>query len=181
MLASLFRINLVSIGFMIQSHTNDFDELYRLLSRPLRELVRCRVRVAEPVIEDACQIAWSRLIRHSTPLRREAVLSWLTTTAVREAFKLSRLDRRELSLDAEIERIGELPIPSTAPGPAEVVELRHRLAEVEQLPERQRRLVWMHAAGLTYVEIASCTGDTLRTVERQLLRAKGRLAEREAA
>jgi RNA polymerase sigma factor (sigma-70 family) len=158
----------------------DLDELYRLLSPRLRQVVRANVRAPEPVIEDACQIAWSRLMRHSEPLRREAVLSWLATTAIREAFKLSRRDRRELSLDAELERIGELPIPSTAPGPAEVVELRDRLAEVGRLPERQQRLVWMHAAGLTYVEMASRTGDTLRTVERQLLRAKGRL-EREAA
>jgi DNA-directed RNA polymerase specialized sigma24 family protein len=61
-----------------------------------------------------------------------------------------------------------------------VLELRDRLAELRQLPERQQRLVWMHAAGLTYLEMAERTGDTRRTVERQLLRAKGRL-EREAA
>ena len=158
----------------------DLDELYRLLSPRLRQIVRSDVRAPEQVVEDACQIAWSRLIRHSDHVRREAVLSWLATTAVREAFKLSRRDRRELSLDAELERTGELPFPSSAPGPAELVELRDRLAEVRRLPERQQRLVWMHAAGLTYVEMAGRTGDSRRTVERQLLRAKVRL-EREAA
>ena len=158
----------------------DLDELYRLLSPRLRQIVRSDVRASEPVIEDACQIAWSRLIRHSEQVRREAALSWLATTAVREAVKLARRDRRELSLDAELERTGELPLPSRAPGPAEVLELRDRLAELRQLPERQQRLVWMHAAGLTYLEMAERTGDTRRTVERQLLRAKGRL-EREAA
>jgi RNA polymerase sigma factor (sigma-70 family) len=54
------------------------------------------------------------------------------------------------------------------------------LSEVGRLPERQQRLVWMHAAGLTYVEMAGRTGESRRTVERQLLRAKGKL-EREAA
>lgn len=158
----------------------DVDELYRLLSPRLRQIVRSDVRAPETVIEDACQIAWSHLIRHSERVHRETALSWLVTTAVREAFKLSRRERRELSLDAELDRTGELPIPSAAPGPAELLELHDRLAEVELLPVRQQRLMWMHAAGLTYVEIAERTGDTRRTVERQLLRAKGRLA-REAA
>jgi RNA polymerase sigma factor (sigma-70 family) len=158
----------------------DVDELYRLLAPRLRQIVRSHVRASETVIEDACQIAWSRLLRRSDHVCRETVLSWLATTAVREAFKLSRRDRRELSLDAELERAGELPLASGTPGPAEVVELRERLGEVRRLPERQQRLLWMHAAGLTYVEIADRTGDSLRTVERQLLRAKGRL-EREAA
>jgi RNA polymerase sigma factor (sigma-70 family) len=155
----------------------DLDELYRLLAPRLRQIVRSDVRAPEPVIEDACQIAWSRLIRHSERVRSDAVLSWLATTAVREAFKLARRDGRELSLDAELERTGELSFPSHAPGPAELLELRDRLAEVGRLPERQQRLIWMHAAGLTYVEIADRTGDTRRTVERQLLRAKGRLEQ----
>lgn len=158
----------------------DVDELYRRLAPRLRQIVRTNVRAPEPVVEDACQIAWSRLVRDSERVRREAALSWLATTAVREAYKLSRRDRRDLSLDAELERTGELPFPSSAPGPAEIVELRERLGEVRQLPERQQRLVWMHAAGLTYVEMADRTGDSRRTVERQLLRAKGKL-EREAA
>ena len=158
----------------------DVDELYRRLAPRLRQIVRSNVRAPEPVVEDACQIAWSRLIRDSERVRRETALSWLATTAVREAYKLSRRDRRELSLDAELERTGELPLPTSAPGPVEVVELRERLREVRGLPERQQRLVWMHAAGLTYVEMADRTGDSRRTIERQLLRAKGKL-EREAA
>jgi RNA polymerase sigma factor (sigma-70 family) len=158
----------------------DLDELYRLLSPRLRQIVRSDVRASEPVIEDACQIAWSRLIRHADHVRREAALSWLATTAVREAVKLARRERRELSLDAELERTGELPFPSSTLGPAELIELRDRLGSVGRLPQRQQRLVWMHAAGLTYVEMADRTGDSRRTVERQILRAKSRL-EQEAA
>ncbi|HWF73145.1 MAG TPA: sigma-70 family RNA polymerase sigma factor [Solirubrobacteraceae bacterium] len=158
----------------------DVDEIYRLLAPRLRQIVRSHVRTSEPVVEDACQSAWSQLVRYAPHVHEETVLSWLATTATREAFKLSRRDRRELSLDAELERSGELTFPSAAPGPAEIVELRDRLGEVGRLSERQQRLVWMQAAGLTYVEMADRTGDTLRTVERQLLRAKGRL-EREAA
>lgn len=159
---------------------SDLDQLYRRLAPRLRQIVRSDLRAPEPVIEDACQIAWSRLIRHSDRVRHEAALSWLVTTAEREAIKLARRDVRELSLDAELERAGELPFASRAPEPPELFELHDRLAEVGRLPERQQRLIWMQAAGLTYVEISQRTGDTRRTVERQLLRAKGRL-EREAA
>jgi RNA polymerase sigma factor (sigma-70 family) len=158
----------------------DLDELYRLLAPRLAQIVRSHVHAPEAVIEDACQIAWSRLVRHADHVHRDAALSWLVTTAEREAFKLTRRDRREVSLDAELERTGELPFPSRAPEPAEIVEFRDRLGELRRLPERQQRLLWMHAAGLTYVEMADRTGDSRRTVERQLLRAKGRL-EREAA
>jgi RNA polymerase sigma factor (sigma-70 family) len=67
----------------------------------------------------------------------------------------------------------------TLPGPEEVFERRERLASIRLLPERQQRVLWLHALGLTYVEIARHTGYTTRTVERQLLRA--RRAAREAA
>jgi RNA polymerase sigma factor (sigma-70 family) len=128
------------------------------------------------VIEDACQTAWSRLIRHSERVRGEAALSWLATTAVREAWRLTRRDAREVSLDAELERTEEMSLACRVQGPAELFELRERLAEVEHLPERQQRLVWMRAVGMSYVEMAEGTGDTKRTVERQLLRARRRLA-----
>jgi RNA polymerase sigma factor (sigma-70 family) len=94
---------------------------------------------------------------------------------VHEAFKLIRREDRELSLDAAIEQAGELPFRSRAPGPAEQAENRERLEAIGKLPERQQRLLWLHAAGLSYAEMAASTGCTVRTVERQLLRAKGKL------
>jgi DNA-directed RNA polymerase specialized sigma24 family protein len=36
-------------------------------------------------------------------------------------------------------------------------------------------MVWQHALGLSYGEIAVHSGCTVRTVERQLLRGRGRL------
>ena len=154
----------------------DLGELYRLLAPQLRHIVATHVAASEALIDDACQIAWSRLIRRADDVQGEAALSWLATTAVREAFKLARREQLEISLDAELEREGELALPSRAAGPAELIELRDRLGELRRLPERQQRLMWMHGAGFTYGEIAERTGDTRRTVERQLLRAKGRLA-----
>ena len=57
----------------------------------------------------------------------------------------------------------------------ELAEKRARLEAISELPGRQQRLVWLHGLGFSYDEIAAHTGDSSRTVERQLLRAKGRL------
>ena len=68
------------------------------------------------------------------------------------------------------------------PGADEVVERRDRLESVaEVLPDRQRRLVWLQALGWSYLEMAQQTGDTPRTVERQLLRARRALRQSEAS
>jgi DNA-directed RNA polymerase specialized sigma24 family protein len=94
----------------------------------------------------------------------------LVTTATREAVHLTRHSARELSLDELCSRHREwAPLPQS---PEEIVELRARLAEIRSLPERQQRLVWLQGLGFSYTEIAGQTGDSRRTVERQLMRAK---------
>ncbi len=156
---------------------DELEGLYLALSRRLEQLVRMDVRAPEAVIEDACQIAWIGLVRHSGRVRRDAVLSWLATTAVREAYRLTRRESRELSLDAALEQADGLPGLPRSPGPHEVLEQRERLAEIRALPQRQQRLLWLHAFGYSYTEMAAHDGITRRTVERQLLRAKGRVRE----
>jgi len=157
--------------------SDDLEALYLALSRRLEQLVRMDVRAPEVVIEDACQIAWIQFVHHSGQVRRDAVLSWLATTAVREAYRLTRRESRELSLDAALEHADGLPSAPRSPGPHEVLEQRERLAAIRALPERQQRLLWLHAFGYSYTEMAAHDGITRRTVERQLLRAKGRVRE----
>jgi len=154
---------------------DELEALYAALSHRLEQLVRMDVRAPEAVIEDACQVAWIRFVRHSGRVRRDAVLSWLATTAVREAYKLTRRESRELSLDAALEQADGLPGAPKSPGPHDVLEQRERLAGIRALPERQQRLLWLHAFGYSYTEMAAHDGISRRTVERQLLRAKGRV------
>ena len=135
------------------------------------------VRAPDAVIEDACQFAWSRFVRHSDRVRAEAALSWLVTTAVHEAFKLLRRADRYQSLDAAVEQAGDLGLVARTPAPDQLLADRERLASIRSLPERQQRLLWLHGLGLSYAEMARYTGYTPRTVERQLLRAKQRLRE----
>ena len=151
-------------------------QLYATLSPRLERIVRGRLPVPKPVLEDACQVAWSRLLRHRGSVRRENVLAWLVTTAVHEAVKLVSREGREASLEAELEEHGEDALSLLVPGPDQLLEDRELLACLRYLPARQQRLVWLHALGLNYVEIACAEGCSRRTVERQLLRARRRLA-----
>jgi RNA polymerase sigma factor (sigma-70 family) len=163
----------------------DIEELYGLFARRLEHIVRLDVRAPEVVIEDACQFAWSRLVHHRHRVHRETVMSWLARTAVHEAFKLLRRDRREVSLEADCEQAAPALTPratlnaamtfSSAMAPHDLVETRERLSGLRRLPERQQRVLWLHALGLSYAEIAVHEACTVRTVERQLVRARHRL------
>jgi RNA polymerase sigma factor (sigma-70 family) len=155
----------------------DVGELYGSLARRLEQIVRLDVRASDAVIEDACQFAWCRLLHHSHRVHRETVMAWLARTAVHEAFKLVRRDQRELSLDASLDA-GTEPVVAVGPvTPHELLERRERIRAVCRLPERQQRVVWLNACGLTYAEMAAHEGCTRRTVDRQLLRARAALRD----
>jgi RNA polymerase sigma factor (sigma-70 family) len=155
---------------------DDVGELYELMARRLEQIVRRGVHAPDVVIEDACQIAWSRLLCHRHHVDRETAMSWLFRTAVHEALRLLRRTRRELSLEE-----AEEGLPRSDATLAEVIECRARLAELGRLPVRQQRAVWLHGVGLSYAEIARHEGCTTRTVERQLLRARRAIRQPKAA
>ena len=149
----------------------EIGELYRTLAKPLERIVRGGVQAPEPVIEDACQFAWARLVHHRTRVRRDTVLAWLVMTARHEAFKLLGHRRHELSLDDG----DELTSADPRPGPSDICEQRERLRGLSSLSLRQQRLLWLYGLGLSYQEIAIRDGCTPRAVERQLQRARTRL------
>ncbi len=153
----------------------DVDVLFSSLAPRLERIVGAGVHAPRPLIEDACQIAWIRLWGHRGRVRREHALPWLVTTATREARDLLRRERRCLSLDGALEDAGDGVLLRRAQTPADVCEARTRLELIGSLPTRQQRLVWLHGLGFDYEEIATATGSTRRTVERQLLRGKRKL------
>lgn len=153
----------------------DVGELYRNLSRQLERIVGSCVQAPDSLIEEACQVAWARLVLHRARVRRETALAWLVQTARHEAVKLSGRSRRELSLEAELDEWGEMARPDPRPGPADVCEQHERLRAVGLLSLRQQRLLWLYALGLGYEEVAVHDGCTSRTVERELKRARAAL------
>ncbi|MGI9184248.1 MAG: RNA polymerase sigma factor [Solirubrobacteraceae bacterium] len=142
---------------------------YRELNPSLRRIVGFNVHAPEALIEDACQVAWSRLLRRAGTIDRDKTLAWLVTTATREALRLLRRADRELPLETLTQAGAQ---PRLVPAPDQTVELRARLDAIGALPLRQQRLVWLQGFGLSYAEMSGYTGSSLRAVERQLLRAK---------
>jgi RNA polymerase sigma factor (sigma-70 family) len=149
--------------------------LYAELAPQLQRIVSANVRASSTLVEEACQIAWTGLVAERDQLIPGTEIGWLATTATREALRLARTQRRDLSLEQEQEQEGELVELVFEPGPERAVELRERLAEVRQLPVRQQRLVMLQGFGYRYEEISEVTGDSCRTIDRQLVRARRKL------
>jgi RNA polymerase sigma factor (sigma-70 family) len=154
---------------------SDVAALYRALATRLEQIVRLDVRAPEVVIEDACQFAWGRLVGNFPRLQRDCALSWLVTTAVREAVRLVQRDIRNVAIEDGAEIREEVACRAPAAASEDLIEQRERLRLVRQLPERQQRLLWLQALGMSYDEIARYTGCSHRTIERQLSRARSRI------
>jgi RNA polymerase sigma factor (sigma-70 family) len=159
----------------------EVEALYACSAGLVEGQVRSGVTAPEAVIEDACQVAWTRLLDHADRISRDRAVAWVITTAVHEAFKLTRRSARELSLEHMADATGDLHARQTARPADEVVESRLRLGLLDALPERQQRLLWLQGVGFDYREMASRTDATVRTVERQLAKARRRLALIEGA
>ena len=160
-------------GVRTQAPTMEADDLVTLyveFAGRLTGIVGGCVDASAAVIEDACQAAWTRLIRNRDSVAAETAPGWLLRTAVHEARRLTHLERRAQPLDREAE------LPNRGPGdPAAVLARRERLRTVGALPARQQRLIWLRALGFSYEEMAQLEHCTDRTVRRQLIRARRRL------
>jgi RNA polymerase sigma-70 factor (ECF subfamily) len=159
----------------------DIETLYRSFSSRLRQVVAGDVRAPEVVIEDACHFAWDRLLIHLPEFEGGSPTNWLIRTAVREARRQERRRRREQPLEEEEVDAVVAQLPAPGPDLQERAEQTAQLSSIRRLPARQQRVLWLQALGLSYAEIAQISGCSKRTVERQLLRAKRRLRDAEAA
>jgi RNA polymerase sigma factor (sigma-70 family) len=150
---------------------HDVGQLFLEFSRHLEALVRDDVRACDAVIEDACQLAWTQLVRHRHRVALQSAPRWLTKTAIREAVRLIARHKRECSLELLIDE----GLDITLDVEADSLAGRERLLGLGALPERQQRMMWLRGLGLSYDEVAEHEGCTFRTVERQLWRARHRL------
>jgi DNA-directed RNA polymerase specialized sigma24 family protein len=103
------------------------------------------VNTSDANVDEACSFAWIQLLRRQP--RRETVLSWLTTVAIREAVRLDRRDRRDRHLV-----LGEGP-----PSQCQTLTYAEAFAALEvvaSLPPRQRELIGLQVAGYSRQEIA---------------------------
>jgi RNA polymerase sigma factor (sigma-70 family) len=141
-----------------------FEAIYRRYHQPLYRF--CVAMVGNPAdAQDALQNTMVKALRALPGERREIRLKpWLYRIARNESIELLRRRRESAELDAGLEAAG---------GVAETAEARARLrdllADLEQLPERQRAvLVMRELSGLDFAEIGESL-ETSAAVARQTL------------
>lgn len=157
----------------------DEAKLYAHHANLLLRIVSRRASAPQTVVEDACAFAWTQLLRYQP--ERERVVAWLVTVATREAWTLAERESRETSIEA----LGTSESPEGAYARLEdlgasledQLHARDALRSAASLPERERQALARQVAGLSYEEMAAETGDSKRTVERQLMRAHKRIRE----
>jgi DNA-directed RNA polymerase specialized sigma24 family protein len=147
-------------------------ELFARYHQLLRRNVRAVVNTSDENVEDACMFAWTKFL--SWELEDiEVAYSWLTTVAIREAVKLDRRSRRTYPLVTEEDEVID---------PKDQLQLTRLLAEVGDvvraagLSPRQTHILGLQVLGLGYNEIVGQTRDTKRTIERQIVHARRKLA-----
>lgn len=153
-------------------HTPDddrrFERLYAHHAVQLRRVMAAHLDAPEAVVEDACQTAWMAFLAHAGDVDERCLLGWLATTARREALRTLRRAAAERALVHGSPTYVEPPQAD----PVAVVEAVERLGQLARLPVRQQRVVWLQGLGFGRAEIASRTGISPRSVERQLAAAR---------
>jgi len=139
----------------------------------LLSVVGRRVAAQPATVADACSYAWTQLVaaEHVDLTLPWGPLAWLTTTAVREAWRLNELEWRATPLSHDdLDAIAKGD--STRPSTHQLASLHDRLNLIDELPERPRRFLLRQAIGYSYAEKAAAEGVSARTTDRQIARAK---------
>ena len=158
--------------------TSCWDELYRRHSRGLRGFLAARLRCEETAAELA-QEAFARLLALPAAAVRNPVglIYGIAHNLAVDHFRASSRQQTESGLDDAEE------LPSAAPDPAELAQLRQRLALVEEalarLPAQCRRaFVLNRFEGLSQAEVAERMGISRQMAERHVAKALLYLRER---
>jgi DNA-directed RNA polymerase specialized sigma24 family protein len=155
------------------AHHGDETQLFERHAAALRVSVTRAVRTSPENVEDACSFAWLQLLRTRRVVAHP--FAWLRTTAIRQAVQLEQRGPRTLSLEPD-----ELP-PLADPRQdfdrrVEEVLLARAALSGARLRPREARLVGLRVCGYDRRSMAELTGDSQRTVDRQLVRAQRKLA-----
>jgi DNA-directed RNA polymerase specialized sigma24 family protein len=144
--------------------------------------VRRRARLADDtIVSDACGFAWLELVRRPDIRLDASGLSWLTIVAVHEAIRLVRPRERPVgSFVGAPADANELPEPMALTGDpldrAIALETQQlRVGQFAALKPRERRELFLGAAGFTYREIATLTASTYTAINRRMREGRAQL------
>lgn len=153
----------------------ELTALYAEEARSLERAVARSVVASHSVVEEACSYAWCQLVRRLDDIDIEpGVFWWLYRVAVRQVWRLTAQAGRCIPVGDPATVVAAAGLATQSA--ADAFEISSALDVLETLSERQRRILLMQAMGFSYAEIGRLTGDTVRTVERQLRRARQALA-----
>jgi DNA-directed RNA polymerase specialized sigma24 family protein len=145
-------------------------------------LERVRRQIPNPrdeIIEDACQIAWTVLLRRPDIDLRTTGFGWLKTVAVHEALRLaSATDEAPAgaflaSSDTRHEH-GEIPEPAdterrgTEEKALARIEHAQRKEAIQSLKPRECEALYLKGLGYSYQEIMRLTGASYTAVNRRI-------------
>jgi len=152
----------------------DEDDLYRRHHHDLRRAVAHAVNAPRELIEDACQNAWTIMLR-AQPDRR-TIFAWLYVVATREAFRLCARERRHTHLETMLPDGSWDAVITDALSIDDILEAREALQILASLPDRQRADLTLLVAGFSYHEIAQLTGGrTYTNVNKHIAKARARI------
>lgn len=160
----------------------DEGELFARHHAALLRAVRRAVRAPEALIEDACATAWTILLRRQ-PDRGPTLFAWLRTVAVHEAYRLCGQQRRTDALEdlGSADGEGWQAVAADHRTLDQTLEARRALRALAELPGRERDTLALLVAGYRYREIERLRGATYTNVNRQLVKARRRLRDLDAA
>ena len=149
-------------------------ELYRRHHRNLQRAVSDAVNAPRELIEDACQNAWTILLRAKPTCMSTFV--WLYGVATCEAYRLCEAERRHTHVEQVLPaRSCEAPI-ADACCIDDMLEAREALDILASLPDREREDLTLVVAGFSYDEIGEMTGGrTFSAVRRHVDKARARV------
>ena len=134
------------------------------------------------ILDDACAFAWSVLVRRDDINFDRRGVNWLIVVGARKAWELARLARREAPVGGFLSAVdpGEVVEPAgLASEPVDrmiaLEEHADRLRRFERPGPRERRDLFLQAAGYRYAEIVELTGSTYTAVNRRLTEGRRQL------
>ena len=155
----------------MRSRADLIAEFYEQEAVGLFQAVHGTVRGPDALVEDACAFAWCCLVEATHVPPEQSSFGWLYVVALREAYRLCKKSRREPAF-ADPCALGDVHVPDVWHQVERALEVEHRRRLLGGLPPRCLRLIVLQSAGFSYNEIARITGDTPRTVDRQLRRGR---------
>jgi DNA-directed RNA polymerase specialized sigma24 family protein len=152
----------------------DEDDLYRRHHDDLRRAVTHAVNAPPELIEDACQNAWTMMLRAQPA--RTSIFGWLYVVATRETFRLCERERRHMHLETILPDGSWDAVIADSFSIDDILEAREALTILAGLPERQRTDLTLLVAGFSYREIAHMTGGWTHTnVNKHIAKARSRV------